>query len=296
MKTITLLIVSILLTNFLYPQVGIGTTTPDPSASLEISSSNAGLLIPRLSETQKTGITNPANGLLVFNSDSNNFEYNVGSSSSPLWTSLKNNISIFKDVKGYVSASGTFSINSGATLTKTGTGIYLVTFSNPAPNNLYTVIASPDRATGTDDLFLGVSNRTTNSFEIRISDEDDGGTTNNYIDNAFSFHVTFFDSGNTIQTAAAEYAYVTASTSTFAGNGVVVTRNAVGYFTVTFNNPKTNTNYVVNASTDRALGQDDTFIGIANRTLTSFDIYISSEDNGTATDTYVDYNFSFVVF
>ena len=49
--------------------VGIGTTTPATGAALEIKASNAGLLIPRLTETQRTGITTPPQGLLVYQTD-----------------------------------------------------------------------------------------------------------------------------------------------------------------------------------------------------------------------------------
>lgn len=47
-------------------QVGIGTTTPDPSALLEIRSTNSGLLIPRLTQAQRDNIANPATGLLIY--------------------------------------------------------------------------------------------------------------------------------------------------------------------------------------------------------------------------------------
>ncbi|RSK48022.1 hypothetical protein [Hymenobacter rigui] len=50
--------------------VGIGTTTPDASALLDLSSTSKGLLIPRLTQTQRTtGISSPAAGLLVYQSD-----------------------------------------------------------------------------------------------------------------------------------------------------------------------------------------------------------------------------------
>jgi len=52
-----------------FSQVGIGTTSPHPSSSLEISSSNSGVLIPRLTKTQKNNILNPAEGLLVYQKD-----------------------------------------------------------------------------------------------------------------------------------------------------------------------------------------------------------------------------------
>lgn len=47
-----------------YAQVGIGTTTPDPSAQLEIQSTNKGLLIPRVTST--TEVPNPVEGLTVY--------------------------------------------------------------------------------------------------------------------------------------------------------------------------------------------------------------------------------------
>ncbi|WP_395627788.1 hypothetical protein, partial [Daejeonella sp.] len=51
-----------------FAQIGIGTTTPAPSAALEVSSigNNKGVLIPRLTATQKDAIASPAEGLLVY--------------------------------------------------------------------------------------------------------------------------------------------------------------------------------------------------------------------------------------
>ena len=51
-----------------FSQIGIGTTTPAPSAALEVSSiaNNKGILIPRISATQKDAIVNPAEGLLIY--------------------------------------------------------------------------------------------------------------------------------------------------------------------------------------------------------------------------------------
>ena len=46
--------------------VGIGTNSPDPSAVLDIQSVNKGLLIPRLTVDQRNGITSPASGLMVY--------------------------------------------------------------------------------------------------------------------------------------------------------------------------------------------------------------------------------------
>ena len=47
--------------------VGIGTTAPAASAILDITSTTKGVLFPRLTTTQITNITSPANGLTVYN-------------------------------------------------------------------------------------------------------------------------------------------------------------------------------------------------------------------------------------
>jgi hypothetical protein len=59
---------------FLWGQsVGIGTTLPDESAQLEISSNNKGLLIPRLTTDALNAIKNPAVGLMVYATDDSSF-------------------------------------------------------------------------------------------------------------------------------------------------------------------------------------------------------------------------------
>jgi len=51
-----------------FAQIGIGTTTPAASAALEVTSSsnNKGILIPRITASQKDAILSPAQGLLVY--------------------------------------------------------------------------------------------------------------------------------------------------------------------------------------------------------------------------------------
>lgn len=49
--------------------VGIGTSTPDPQAALDISSADKGLLIPRLTEAQRTAMSAVPVGLMVFQTD-----------------------------------------------------------------------------------------------------------------------------------------------------------------------------------------------------------------------------------
>jgi hypothetical protein len=54
----------------IYAQTGIGTTTPDASAKLDVSSTNKGFLPPRIALTalnSASPVTSPASGLLIFN-------------------------------------------------------------------------------------------------------------------------------------------------------------------------------------------------------------------------------------
>lgn len=63
-----------------YAQVGIGTTTPNASAALEISSTNQGLLLPRvaLTATNNAGpLTAHVNGMVVYNTNSSGSSSNA---------------------------------------------------------------------------------------------------------------------------------------------------------------------------------------------------------------------------
>ena len=67
---VTLSLFLIFCINASWAQVGIGTSSPDPSAQLEINSSSKGFLPPRIelsAANLATPVTNPKTGLLVFN-------------------------------------------------------------------------------------------------------------------------------------------------------------------------------------------------------------------------------------
>ncbi|HEA29279.1 MAG TPA: hypothetical protein ENH91_04685 [Leeuwenhoekiella sp.] len=63
-------------------QIGIGTQAPDPSAIMDVTSQKQGFLTPRMTTAQREAIEDPANGLLVFDTDLNSFEYYTTSSTS----------------------------------------------------------------------------------------------------------------------------------------------------------------------------------------------------------------------
>jgi hypothetical protein len=65
-------------------KVGIGTTTPESSAKLEIASTTQGFLPPRMTTTQRDAITSPADGLIIYNTTNNRLEIR----SSSAWLTL----------------------------------------------------------------------------------------------------------------------------------------------------------------------------------------------------------------
>lgn len=61
-----IVVVMLFIHTYSFGQVGIGTTTPNASSILDITSTTAGLLTPRMTETQKNAIVSPATGLLIY--------------------------------------------------------------------------------------------------------------------------------------------------------------------------------------------------------------------------------------
>jgi hypothetical protein len=94
-------------------QTGIGTTTPNAAAKLEIAATDKGILIPRMTKTQRESITlaTAATGLLVYQTDDVvGFYVNSSTTTTPSWTRLNsdwiktgNNISY---TSGNVSTTG----------------------------------------------------------------------------------------------------------------------------------------------------------------------------------------------
>ena len=77
--------------------VGIGTTTPHPSAALDITSTTGGLLIPRMNLSQRDAIASPAKGLIIFNTTDSSLYYFDGYwqkliPASEAWSLKGNNI------------------------------------------------------------------------------------------------------------------------------------------------------------------------------------------------------------
>jgi uncharacterized protein (TIGR02145 family) len=72
-----MIITFVFIGGFLLPsfaQVGIGTTTPNSSSILDLTSTNKGLILPRMTTIQRNTIVTPVAGMVVFNTDSDCIE------------------------------------------------------------------------------------------------------------------------------------------------------------------------------------------------------------------------------
>ncbi len=80
-----LLLLPLLTCHMLFAQgVGINNPAPDPSALLDLTSTDRGLLVPRLTTVQRDDIPVPALSLLIYNTSNTRFEYYNGSAWVPL--------------------------------------------------------------------------------------------------------------------------------------------------------------------------------------------------------------------
>ena len=66
MKAISTFLLLMIITTATFAQVGINNETPDASSALDITSTTSGILIPRMTKSQRVGISSPATGLMVY--------------------------------------------------------------------------------------------------------------------------------------------------------------------------------------------------------------------------------------
>ena len=135
-KIFTLLALTI--TFSMNAQIGINNDSPDASSALDITSTTAGLLIPRMTNAQRQAISNPAAGLQVFvtDFDGGSFMFYDGTK----WGTL----SFTKTIPDAPTIGTAVTANANAT----------VPFTAPSSNGgsvitSYTATSSPGAITGT---------------------------------------------------------------------------------------------------------------------------------------------------
>jgi uncharacterized protein (TIGR02145 family) len=79
MRNTLIIFICLLIGFFTNAQVGIGTTNPNASSILDVNSTTAGFLPPRMTTTQRDAIVSPAVGLFIYNTTINCMEWWTGS-------------------------------------------------------------------------------------------------------------------------------------------------------------------------------------------------------------------------
>ncbi|MEO6405068.1 MAG: hypothetical protein ABIY51_16300 [Ferruginibacter sp.] len=140
-KTFPLFLLVILFNSQSFSQIGIGTTTPDASALVDISSTTKGLLPPRMSSAQRDAIVNAAPGLIIYNITTNSLEIFGNNTWNGLQVSHKN-------IKKLIGGSNTEVIKK--MLPTADGGYILVGYSNSNNTGTFTGITN----SGTNDGWI----------------------------------------------------------------------------------------------------------------------------------------------
>lgn len=150
-----LLPITLLLSLTMYSQVGIGTPSPDPSAMLDVVSSDKGLLIPRVALTSATDqitVPSPAVGLLVYNTGAaaltfKGFVFWNGTE----WRSINNTTTINPSISG---------------LTCSGASAFPQTFTSGVP---YSGTLTVPYSNGNGGSYPGGSSSTQNGLTFSLN-------------------------------------------------------------------------------------------------------------------------------
>ena len=165
MKKIFFLLNVLLIASFAEAQTGIGTTTPNASAKLDVSSSTQGFLPPRVALTgtnDNTTIKNsagtsitPATGLLVYNTAT------AGSAPSNVtpgfyYWNVTSWIRLIVPTDNASNVTGTVAVVNGGTGTTTSTGTGSVVL-NTSPSLITPALGTPSSATLTNASGLPIA-------------------------------------------------------------------------------------------------------------------------------------------
>ncbi|BDB52203.1 tail fiber domain-containing protein [Flavobacterium ammonificans] len=144
------------LSTLVFAQTGIGTTSPSPSAKLEVASTNQGFLPPRIALTATNAaspVTSPATGLLVFNTETagiapNNVTPGYYYWNGSLWVRLNGPSDTAANVTGIVpvvngGTGTTTSTGSGSVVLSTSPSISLPTFTSGSLQFPQSLLISP---------------------------------------------------------------------------------------------------------------------------------------------------------
>jgi len=145
------LVLTFCYTNSSAQSLGLNNATPHPSSILDLTATNRGLLIPRMTTIQRNAIRLPATSLVVYNITTNQFNFYNGS----YWVVWGSTAYHSVEAGAVLSTSSTSDVGiPGMSKTASEAGVYSVNFNSQVtiPASVYTTSFST--ATGASDLNL----------------------------------------------------------------------------------------------------------------------------------------------
>jgi Chaperone of endosialidase len=286
MKKGLVTIFTLLIINFLSAQnVGINTTTPDASAALDITSTTSGILVPRMTTTQRTAITTPATGLLVYDTTLGQFYFY----SSTGWTAipLSTTTAISYIGTSYLGKTSGY----GSTGTTEGSGLFSSNLNNISIGNN----AGNAMTNGGENIFLGSSAGYTNSNgAANIAIGKQALLSNTYLNNTIAIGQeaakniipsnSYSDAQNAgtiaigYQALGSSYSVgnVAIGYQSVSAHGFYLGTTAVGYQALAANVSNYNTAFGFKAGYTNVNGDNNTLLGY------SADVATNNLDNATA--------------
>jgi hypothetical protein len=138
-------------TNSFAQSLGLNNATPHASSILDLTATDRGLLVPRMTTIQRNAISLPATSLVVYNITTNQFNFYNGSS----WIVWGSTAYLSVDAGAILTTSSTTDVViTGMSQTASEAGVYTVNFNSQVtiPASVYTTSFST--ATGASDLIL----------------------------------------------------------------------------------------------------------------------------------------------
>jgi len=259
-----LLLVGLFLSSQIFAQTGIGTTTPHASAKLDVSATDKGFLPPRMTNAQRTAISSPAAGLMVYQTDgTSGLYYYNGSAWIYIINSTTNVLSVVNGGTGTTTSTGTGSVvlNTNASLANptlttpslgvaSGTSLSLTSTTAGTSTSTGALIvgggagiAGQIFAGGIQNTPIGNSTASSGSFtSLSASGALTGGNSStsnisgfaaNVVSISANYNITSADNGKVIQSTSASAINIAIPTGLPTGFNCTIVQMGAGQITFT---------------------------------------------------------------
>ena len=189
-----------------------------------------------------------------------------------------------RTTNGPLTIAGSYNI---ASVTRTGTGLYDIVFTQPMSNADYAVTSMSGGSDVTVTNAVGScymsSGKTANGFTLGIRD-----LSGNFVDQGFDIHVASEARNGTLGGGADAWGNVSSNGTVNGSYNSTVTRTATGKYTVTFTNPMPNANYSV--TTACGVLSNNSVVTTENFTVNGFDVATGAGSSAA------DRDFNYAVF